>query len=79
MLIQASLISSKQHRKKELQERIQLYQYYNSCEEFQSWIDDKDKIFQTIQPKADNVEAMQQKFQVFINRLYFEFLIRLHL
>uniref|UniRef100_A0A8C6V9D6 Calponin-homology (CH) domain-containing protein n=1 Tax=Naja naja TaxID=35670 RepID=A0A8C6V9D6_NAJNA len=69
VLIKASPISSKQHRKKELQERIQLYQYYNSCEEFQSWIDDKEKIFQTIQPKADNVEAMQQKFQSFLIEL----------
>ncbi|XP_060544187.1 spectrin beta chain, non-erythrocytic 5 [Pantherophis guttatus] len=69
LLIQAALISSKQHRKKELQERIQLYQYYNSCEEFQSWIDDKEKIFQTIQPKANNVEAMQQKFQNFLIEL----------
>ncbi|KAK9409730.1 spectrin beta chain non-erythrocytic 5-like [Crotalus adamanteus] len=34
-----------------------------------SWIDDKDKIFQTIQPKADNVEAMQQKFQSFLIEL----------
>ncbi|XP_039179841.1 spectrin beta chain, non-erythrocytic 5 isoform X3 [Crotalus tigris] len=69
VLLYEKLQTMAEHRKKELQERIQLYQYYNSCEEFQSWIDDKDKIFQTIQPKADNVEAMQQKFQSFLIEL----------
>uniref|UniRef100_A0A8D2KX84 Calponin-homology (CH) domain-containing protein n=1 Tax=Varanus komodoensis TaxID=61221 RepID=A0A8D2KX84_VARKO len=58
-----------QHRKKELEERIRLYQFYSSCEEFQSWINDKEKIFQTIQPKADNVETMQQKYQSFLTEL----------
>ncbi|KAL7992423.1 hypothetical protein Chor_016679, partial [Crotalus horridus] len=69
VLLYEKLQTMAEHRKKELQERIQLYQYYNSCEEFQSWIDDKDKIFQTIQPKADNVEAIQQKFQSFLIEL----------
>ncbi|KAH0620636.1 hypothetical protein JD844_021299 [Phrynosoma platyrhinos] len=58
-----------QHRKKELEERIRLYQFYSSCEEFQSWIEDKEKIFQTIQPKADNVDVMQQKYQSFLMEL----------
>ncbi|XP_058018130.1 spectrin beta chain, non-erythrocytic 5 [Ahaetulla prasina] len=69
VLLYEKLQTMAEHRKKELQERIQLYQYYNSCEEFQSWIDDKEKIFQTIQPKANNVEAMQQKFQNFLIEL----------
>ncbi|XP_013926348.1 PREDICTED: spectrin beta chain, non-erythrocytic 5-like [Thamnophis sirtalis] len=69
VLLYEKLQAMAEHRKKELQERIQLYQYYNSCEEFQSWIDDKEKIFQTIQPKANNVEAMQQKFQNFLIEL----------
>ncbi|XP_062823236.1 spectrin beta chain, non-erythrocytic 5 [Anolis carolinensis] len=58
-----------EHRKTELEERIRLYQFYSSCEEFQSWIDDKEKFFKTIQPKADNVDAMQQKYQSFLIEL----------
>ncbi|XP_063174452.1 spectrin beta chain, non-erythrocytic 5 [Candoia aspera] len=69
VLLYEKLQTMAEHRKKELEERIQLYQFYNSCEEFQSWIDDKEKIFQNIQPKADNVEAMQQKFQSFLIEL----------
>ncbi|XP_062974523.1 spectrin beta chain, non-erythrocytic 5 [Elgaria multicarinata webbii] len=63
------LLNMAEHRKKELEERIRLYKFYSSCEEFQSWIDDKEKIFQTIQPKADNVETMQQKYQSFLIEL----------
>uniref|UniRef100_A0ABM5FN35 Spectrin beta chain, non-erythrocytic 5 n=1 Tax=Pogona vitticeps TaxID=103695 RepID=A0ABM5FN35_9SAUR len=68
-LFQLCLIFSKQHRKKELEEMIRLYQFYSSCGEFQSWIDDKEKIFQTIRPTADNVETMQQKYQHFLIEL----------
>lgn len=32
---------------------------------------DKEKIFRTIQPKADNVESMQQKYQVLLYALFF--------
>ncbi|CAI5763942.1 spectrin beta chain, non-erythrocytic 5 [Podarcis lilfordi] len=57
------------HRRKELEERIRLYQFYSSCEEFRSWMDDKEKIVQTIQPTADNVETMQYKYQSFLTEL----------
>ncbi|XP_061467332.1 spectrin beta chain, non-erythrocytic 5 [Rhineura floridana] len=68
-LLYERLQTMAEHRKKELEERIRLYQFYSSCEEFQSWIDDKEKIFRTIQPKADNVETMQQKYQSFLMEL----------
>ncbi|XP_044291663.1 spectrin beta chain, non-erythrocytic 5 [Varanus komodoensis] len=68
-LLYDKLLTMAEHRKKELEERIRLYQFYSSCEEFQSWINDKEKIFQTIQPKADNVETMQQKYQSFLTEL----------
>ncbi|XP_015746137.2 spectrin beta chain, non-erythrocytic 5, partial [Python bivittatus] len=69
VLLYEKLQTMAEHRKKELEERTQLYRFYNSCEEFQSWIDDKEKIFQTIQPRADNVGAMQHKFQNFLIEL----------
>ncbi|XP_071971772.1 spectrin beta chain, non-erythrocytic 5 isoform X1 [Engystomops pustulosus] len=50
-------------RKKALEEMIRLYQFYSACGEFQSWMDDKEKIFQTFQPNQDNVEVMQQKYE----------------
>lgn len=43
---------------------IGYYRFCSSCEEFQSWMRDKENIFRTLQPQADNVEVMQQKYQV---------------
>ncbi|XP_053330428.1 spectrin beta chain, non-erythrocytic 5 [Spea bombifrons] len=56
-------------RKRALQEMVRLYQFYSTCGEFQSWMDDKEKIFQTFQPNPDNVEVMQQKYENFLTDL----------
>ncbi|XP_019374606.1 PREDICTED: spectrin beta chain, non-erythrocytic 5 [Gavialis gangeticus] len=56
-------------RKKALEEMLQLYCFYSSCKEFQSWMEDKENVFRTLQPEADNVEVMQQKYQSFLMEL----------
>lgn len=56
--------SVSQDRKKALEEMIGYYRFCSSCEEFQSWMKDKENIFRTLQPQADNVEVVQQKYQV---------------
>ncbi|XP_053802113.1 spectrin beta chain, non-erythrocytic 5 [Vidua chalybeata] len=56
-------------RKKALEEMIGYYRFCSSCEEFQSWMRDKENIFCTLQPQADNVEVMQQKYQRFLTEL----------
>ncbi|XP_066464420.1 spectrin beta chain, non-erythrocytic 5 [Eleutherodactylus coqui] len=56
-------------RRRALEEMVRLYQFYSACGEFQSWMDDKEKIFQTFQPNSDNVEAMQQKYENFLTDL----------
>ncbi|RLW10138.1 hypothetical protein DV515_00002285, partial [Chloebia gouldiae] len=58
-----------QNRKKALEEMIGYYRFCSSCEEFQSWMRDKENIFRTLQPQADNVEVMQQKYQRFLTEL----------
>uniref|UniRef100_U3JTX5 Calponin-homology (CH) domain-containing protein n=1 Tax=Ficedula albicollis TaxID=59894 RepID=U3JTX5_FICAL len=58
-----------QNRKKALEEMIGYYRFCSSCEEFQSWMRDKENIFRTLQPQADNVEVMQQKYQRFLMEL----------
>ncbi|KAE8587142.1 hypothetical protein XENTR_v10021875, partial [Xenopus tropicalis] len=50
-------------RRKALEEMVRLYQFYSSCGDFQSWIDDKEKLFQTFQPNPENLEVMQQKYE----------------
>ncbi|XP_014805640.1 PREDICTED: spectrin beta chain, non-erythrocytic 5-like [Calidris pugnax] len=56
-------------RKKALEEMIGYYRFCSSCEEFRSWMKDKENIFRTLQPQADNVEVMQQKYQSFLTEL----------
>ncbi|NXO10573.1 SPTN5 protein, partial [Oriolus oriolus] len=58
-----------ENRKKALEEMIGYYRFCSSCEEFQSWMRDKENIFRTLQPQADNVEVMQQKYQRFLTEL----------
>ncbi|NXX84962.1 SPTN5 protein, partial [Urocolius indicus] len=64
-----NLQSMAEDRKKALEEMIGYYRFCSSCEEFQSWMKDKENIFRTLQPQADNVEVMQQKYQSFLTEL----------
>ncbi|NWZ04188.1 SPTN5 protein, partial [Agelaius phoeniceus] len=63
------LQSMAENRKKALEEMIGYYRFCSSCEGFQSWMRDKENIFRTLQPQADNVEVMQQKYQRFLMEL----------
>uniref|UniRef100_A0A8B9QPH1 Calponin-homology (CH) domain-containing protein n=1 Tax=Anas platyrhynchos TaxID=8839 RepID=A0A8B9QPH1_ANAPL len=56
-------------QKKALEEMIGYYRFCSSCEAFQSWMKEKENIFRTLQPQADNVEVMQQKYQSFLTEL----------
>ncbi|XP_071665312.1 spectrin beta chain, non-erythrocytic 5 [Patagioenas fasciata] len=64
-----NLQSMAEDRKKALEEMIGYYRFCSSCEEFQSWMKDKENIFRTLQPQADNVEVVQQKYQSFLTEL----------
>ncbi|NWW71973.1 SPTN5 protein, partial [Climacteris rufus] len=64
-----NLQSLAENRKRALEEMIGYYRFCSSCEEFQSWMRDKENIFRTLQPQADNVETMQQKYQTFLMEL----------
>ncbi|XP_027737533.1 spectrin beta chain, non-erythrocytic 5 [Empidonax traillii] len=64
-----NLQSMAENRKKALEEMIGYYRFRSSCKEFQSWMKDKENIFRTLQPQADNVEVMQQKYQSFLTEL----------
>ncbi|KAG8449435.1 hypothetical protein GDO86_016185, partial [Hymenochirus boettgeri] len=56
-------------RRNALEEMVHLYQFYSSCNEFHSWIDDKKNLLQAFQPNPDNVEIMQQKYENFLTDL----------
>ncbi|XP_072120569.1 spectrin beta chain, non-erythrocytic 5 [Mobula birostris] len=56
-------------RRNALLERIQLHQIYNTCNDFISWINDKENGFKTFEPNANNVEVMQRKYENFLTEL----------
>lgn len=41
-----------------------LFGFDGSCEELQSWLEDQAALLRTLQPRADNLEVMQLKFEV---------------
>ncbi|XP_078419413.1 spectrin beta chain, non-erythrocytic 5 [Cetorhinus maximus] len=65
----ADLCQQTKTRRKKLQEMIQLYQFYNTCNDFDSWMNDKENGFKTFEPKSDNVEVMQRKYENFLTEL----------
>ncbi|XP_068802064.1 spectrin beta chain, non-erythrocytic 5 isoform X5 [Struthio camelus] len=64
-----NLQSMAEDRKKTLEDTIGYYRFCSSCEEFQAWMKEKENIFRTLRPQADNVEVMQQKYQSFLVEL----------
>ncbi|GCB67185.1 hypothetical protein scyTo_0012111 [Scyliorhinus torazame] len=65
----ASLCQQAKARRRTLQEMAQLYQFYNTCNDFDSWMNDKENGFKTFEPKSDNVEVMQRKYENFLTEL----------
>lgn len=65
----ADLCQLAEARRKTLQEMILLYRFYNTCNDFNSWMNDKENGFKTFEPKSDNVEVMQRKYENFLTEL----------
>jgi len=47
-----------------LQETLRLHRFYNSCQEFESWIEDKENVLNTCSTDADHLGAVQAKYEV---------------
>ncbi|XP_076156260.1 spectrin beta chain, non-erythrocytic 5 [Alosa pseudoharengus] len=64
-----SLVQLAQLRKQALDEAAQLHHFYNTCEEFESWMEDKEHILNTFSADTDNVGAVQAKYENFLTEL----------
>ncbi|XP_034163832.2 spectrin beta chain, non-erythrocytic 5 [Pangasianodon hypophthalmus] len=64
-----SLCQLLQYKRKILDETARLHRFYNACEEFESWMEDKENILNTFSSSADNTEAVQAKFENFLTEL----------
>uniref|UniRef100_A0A8C8K4M3 Spectrin beta chain, non-erythrocytic 5 n=1 Tax=Oncorhynchus tshawytscha TaxID=74940 RepID=A0A8C8K4M3_ONCTS len=56
-------------RRTTLEETVRLHRFYNTCEEFESWMEDKENILNTFSPNSDNVGVVQAKYENFLTEL----------
>ncbi|KAM6973270.1 spectrin beta chain, non-erythrocytic 5 [Aplochiton taeniatus] len=61
-----NLVKSK---RRTLEETIRLHRFYNTCEEFESWMEDKENILNTFSTTSDNVGVVQAKYENFLTEL----------
>ncbi|XP_076022140.1 spectrin beta chain, non-erythrocytic 5 [Genypterus blacodes] len=52
-----------------LEEMLRLHRFYNSCQEFESWMEDKENILNTFNTAANNVGVLQAKYENFVTEL----------
>lgn len=43
---------------------LRLHRFYNSCQEFESWMEDKENILNTFSTAANNLGVLQAKYEV---------------
>lgn len=53
-----------QMKTRRLEETLRLHRFYNSCQEFESWMEDKENILDTFSTDADNLGVVQAKYEV---------------
>ncbi|KAG2457680.1 SPTN5 protein, partial [Polypterus senegalus] len=63
------MVEMAQTRRTALEERVRLYRFYNVCRDFESWLEDKEKVLNAFLPKSGNVEVMQMKYENFLTEL----------
>ncbi|XP_029350237.1 spectrin beta chain, non-erythrocytic 5 [Echeneis naucrates] len=61
-----NLVKSKTRR---LEETLRLHRFYNSCHEFESWMEDKENILNTFSTDVDNLGVVQAKYENFLTEL----------
>ncbi|XP_049319614.1 spectrin beta chain, non-erythrocytic 5 isoform X1 [Astyanax mexicanus] len=64
-----SLYQLAQSKRKILDETAQLHRFYNACDEFESWMEDKENVLNTFSSNADNIEVVQAKYENFLTEL----------
>ncbi|TSO67499.1 Spectrin beta chain, non-erythrocytic 5 [Bagarius yarrelli] len=62
-----SLCQLLQYKRRILDETAQLYRFYNGCEEFESWMEDKENILNTFSSNSENTEPA--RYENFLTEL----------
>lgn len=53
-----------QSKTRHLGEALHLHQFYSSCQEFESWMEDKENVLNTFSINAENAGVVQAKYEV---------------
>ncbi|KAM8834261.1 LOW QUALITY PROTEIN: spectrin beta chain, non-erythrocytic 5 [Synchiropus picturatus] len=64
-----SLCHMVQAKTRSLQEALLLHRFYNSCQEFESWMEDKENVLKTFHTDSDHLGVLQAKYQNFLTDL----------
>ncbi|XP_040917192.1 spectrin beta chain, non-erythrocytic 2 [Toxotes jaculatrix] len=64
-----SLYNLVKSKTRSLEETLRLHRFYNSCQEFESWMEDKENILNTFSTDADNLGVLQAKYENFLTEL----------
>ncbi|KAM9777958.1 spectrin beta chain, non-erythrocytic 5 [Neosynchiropus ocellatus] len=64
-----SLYRMVQSKTRSLQEALLLHRFYNSCQEFESWMEDKENVLKTFHTDNDNLGVLQAKYENFLTEL----------
>ncbi|XP_028422093.1 spectrin beta chain, non-erythrocytic 5 [Perca flavescens] len=64
-----SLYNLVKSKTRSLQEMLRLHRFYNSCQEFESWMEDKENVLNTFSTDADNLGVVQAKYENFLTEL----------
>ncbi|XP_062252883.1 spectrin beta chain, non-erythrocytic 5 [Platichthys flesus] len=64
-----SLYSLLKAKTRSLEETLRLHRFHNSCQEFESWMEDKENILNTFSTDSDNLGVVQAKYENFLTEL----------
>ncbi|XP_043119308.1 spectrin beta chain, non-erythrocytic 5 isoform X2 [Puntigrus tetrazona] len=64
-----SLYNLAQSKNKILDDTARLHRFYNACEEFESWMGDKENVLNTFNSNSNNLEVVQAKYENFLTEL----------
>ncbi|XP_053700420.1 spectrin beta chain, non-erythrocytic 5 [Synchiropus splendidus] len=64
-----SLCHMVQAKTRSLQEALLLHRFYNSCQEFESWMEDKENVLKTFHTDSHHLGVLQAKYQNFLTDL----------
>ncbi|XP_026142105.1 spectrin beta chain, non-erythrocytic 5 isoform X1 [Carassius auratus] len=64
-----SLYNLAQSKNKALDDTARLHRFCNACEEFESWMRDKENVLNTFNSNSNNLEVVQAKYENFLTEL----------